>query len=199
MRSGAPPLKTTYLNPLLLSATKKETYINLSAYHFINLSGKLPSLQGKLKREWSELGIFGRIYIADEGINAQMSVPTKNFEAFERAVKYNQELTGLLSKFNFSVDQAKRGFSKLHVRIRKQIVAAGESMEPSLPEEVEELNSGRLLDALSWHDAMSKDHIMVDVRNSYESEIGHFEGALLPQVETFRESLPIIEKNVKWT
>ena len=38
--------------------------------------------------------------------------------------------------------------------------------------------------------------ILVDMRNHYESEIGHFKGAITPDVDTFRESLPIIEKDL---
>ena len=80
----------------------------------------------------------------------------------------------------------------MKIKLRNKIVADGlDSLEIDLNK------SGKHLNATEFNDLVEKpETLLVDMRNHYESEIGHFEGAILPDVDSFRESLPIIEKTL---
>ena len=84
-------------------------------------------------------------------------------------------------------------FLKLKIKLRNKIVADGlESIYIDLSK------SGKHLNAKEFNDLVEKpETLLVDMRNHYESEIGHFKDAILPDVDSFRESLPVIEKNLK--
>lgn len=142
------------------------------------------AMRDKLYQEWSELNCLGRIYVAREGINAQMNVPEHHWTEFADKLYAHPEFSGV--PFKIAVEDDGKSFLKLTVKIREKIVADG------LEEDSWDVtNVGRHLDADNWNEAMNSGKaIVVDMRNHYESEIGHFEGALLPQSETFRDELP---------
>lgn len=144
----------------------------------------------KLFDAFNRLGCLGRIYVAHEGINAQMSVPEHNWTDFVE----------LLNTFNYlkeiplkvAVEDDGKSFFKLTIKVRSQIVADG------LPiEEYDVTNVGQHLDAKDWNKAMEEGAIVVDMRNHFESEIGHFENAICPQSETFKEELPEVKEMLK--
>jgi UPF0176 protein len=86
-----------------------------------------------------------------------------------------------------------KSFFKLIIKVRDQIVADGLQ-----PEDYDVTNVGAHLTAKDWNDAIENhDPVIVDMRNHYESEIGHFEGAILPEAETFREELPMVLEKLK--
>ena len=59
-------------------------------------------------------------------------------------------------------------------------------------------NSGTHVNAKDFNELLGKpDTITIDMRNHYESEVGHFKGAVCPDVDTFRDSLPLINKKFK--
>ncbi len=144
-----------------------------------------------LFREWSELDCLGRIYVSHEGINAQMNVPEHHWSAFAESVYSHPEFTDI--PFKIAVEDDGKSFLKLAVKVRKNIVADG------LPQgHYDVTNVGRHLNAKEWNEAMeSGNAIVVDIRNHYESEIGHFENALLPEAETFRDELPEVLEMLK--
>ncbi len=137
-----------------------------------------------LYKQWSELNCLGRIYVAREGINAQMNVPEHHWTEFVEMLYAHPEFSDI--PFKIAVEDDGKSFLKLTVKIREKIVADG------LDEDSWDVtNVGRHLNAEMWNQAIDSGRsIVVDIRNHYESEIGHFEGALLPQSETFREELP---------
>ena len=137
---------------------------------------------------WEKLDVLGRIYIASEGINAQLSVPSQNFKAFKTKLDTVEFLKEI--RLNVAVEQDNFSFLKLKVKIRKNIVADG------LSENSFDLsNNGKHVNASEFNSLTDDPNtLLIDMRNHYESEIGHFEGAILPDVDSFRESLPIIEK-----
>ena len=137
---------------------------------------------------WEKLDVLGRIYIASEGINAQLSVPSQNFKAFKTKLDTVEFLKEI--RLNVAVEQDNFSFLKLKVKIRKNIVADG------LSENSFDLsNNGKHVNASEFNTLTDDPNtLLIDMRNHYESEIGHFEGAILPDVDSFRESLPIIEK-----
>lgn len=135
---------------------------------------------------WNQLDALGRIYVAQEGINAQMSVPADNFDAFRATLEAYDFMKGI--RLNVAVEQDDHSFLKLTIKVRHKIVADGLNDET-----FDVTNKGVHLKAKEFNQILEDPNtIVVDFRNHYESEIGHFKGAITPDVETFRESLPII-------
>ena len=140
---------------------------------------------------WNQLDALGRTYVAKEGINAQMSVPAENIEAFRETLEVYDFMKNI--RLNVAVDQDDHSFLKLTVKVRDKIVADGLNDET-----FDVTNIGVHLKAAEFNEILDNPNtIVVDFRNHYESEIGHFKGAITPDVETFRESLPIINEQLK--
>ncbi|MDQ1857383.1 MULTISPECIES: rhodanese-related sulfurtransferase [unclassified Chryseobacterium] len=140
---------------------------------------------------WNALDALGRIYVATEGINAQMSVPADQFEAFRDTLEVYDFMKGI--RLNVAVDQDNYSFLKLTIKVRNKIVADGLNDET-----FDVTNKGIHLKAQEFNNMLDDPNtIVVDFRNHYESEVGHFEGAITPDVENFRESLPIINEQLQ--
>jgi len=158
----------------------------LSFYRYVIIDSPY-ELRDELYESWKELGVLGRIYLANEGVNAQLSVPESNFEEFVELVHANPFFKDI--NFKNAVEDDNNSFFKLTIKVRKQIVSDG------LPaDEYDVTNVGNHLDAKSWNKALEKGATVVDMRNHYESEIGNFKGAICPDVETFKEELPKVKK-----
>ncbi len=141
--------------------------------------------------EWNQLDALGRTYVAKEGINAQMSVPAENMEAFRETLEVYDFMKNI--RLNVAVEQDDHSFLKLTVKVRDKIVADGLNDET-----FDVTDIGIHLKANEFNQIIEDPNtIVVDFRNHYESEIGHFKGAITPDVETFRESLPIINVQLK--
>lgn len=140
---------------------------------------------------WNALDALGRTYVAKEGINAQMSVPAENFEAFRETLEVYDFMKDI--RLNVAVEHDDHSFLKLTVKVRDKIVADGLNDET-----FDVTDIGVHLKANEFNQILEDPNtIVVDFRNHYESEIGHFKGAITPDVETFRESLPIINEQLK--
>ena len=140
---------------------------------------------------WNALDALGRIYVANEGINAQMSIPADNLEAFRDTLEVYDFMKGI--RLNVAVDQDDHSFLKLTIKVRHKIVADGLNDDT-----FDVTNKGVHLRAKEFNEILEDANtIVVDFRNHYESEVGHFKGAITPDVETFRESLPIINEQLK--
>lgn len=162
----------------------------LSFYRYVIIENP-QELRDSLFQQWSSLGILGRIYIAHEGINAQMSVPEANREAFIKILYADARFTGV--PFKIAVEDDGKSFYKLTVKVRHKIVADG-----LIDGSFDVTNVGNHLTAKEFNDAMENpDTIVVDMRNHYESEVGRFIGAICPDADTFREELPIVIEELK--
>jgi len=163
-----------------------EKRVTLSFYRYV----KLPDPQAyrdQLYIDWSNLGVLGRIYVAEEGINAQLSVPEANFEAFKKYVNDSKELSG--ERLNIAVDDDGKSFFKLKIQVKGKILADG--LNDST---FDVTKRGQHLKADKFNDMVNDPNtVLIDMRNHYESEVGHFKGAITPDVDTFKQSLPIIE------
>ena len=166
-----------------------EPRTTLSFYRYVKIDDPV-TLRDYLYKEWSALGVWGRIYLAQEGVNAQMNVPTKNFEAFKTNLESREIFKNMPLKL--AVEDG-ISFFKLTIKIKKLIVADG------LPAGIYDTSDvGTHLTPEEFNKALEeKDVVVVDVRNQYESRIGHFEGALLPDCDTFRDELPMIKEMLK--
>ena len=166
-----------------------EDRLTLSFYAYTQI--EQPSeFRDHLFMHWDALGVLGRIYVAHEGINAQLSVPAPRFAAFKKHLDSIAFLEDV--RLNIAIEQDNKSFLKLKIKVRDKIVADGLD-----DDSFDVTNKGVHLNAAEFNSLTSaKDTILVDMRNHYESEIGHFEGAITPDVDTFRDSLPIIEKDL---
>lgn len=132
--------------------------------------------------------VFGRIYVSTEGVNAQISVPEDNWASFIEALNTIDFLQNI--RLNRAIEDNGKSFYKLKIKVRHKIVADG--LDDST---FDVTNRGVHLDAKSFNElANDPETIIVDMRNHYESEVGHFKGAITPDVETFREELPLVEE-----
>jgi UPF0176 protein len=157
-------------------------YTTISFYCYHPISDPL-SFRNDLFLRFSLLEVVGRIYIAQEGINAQLALPSIHFEAFKAAVYTIDFLKGI--RLNIAIEEKQKSFIKLDIKVRAKIVADGIE-DPTFSLQ----NSGKYLDAAAWNDMMEKpDSVVIDMRNHYESEVGRFEGASCPDTDTFREEL----------
>lgn len=138
-----------------------------------------------LYRDLSELGVMGRIYIAHEGINAQISVPTANVDSFRLYLYAVEGLKDL--RLNIAVDDDGKSFYVLDIKVRNKIVADGID-DPSF----DMANKGRYVNAEEFNRLSDDpDTVIIDMRNHYEFEVGHFENAIEIPSDTFREQLPM--------
>lgn len=136
----------------------------------------------------SKIDVFGRIYVSYEGVNAQISVPENSLQDLKSALKTITFLNHI--RYNFAIEDNGKSFYKLTIRVRDKIVADGLD-----DKNFDVTNKGKHLKAEEFNIlADGPETIIVDMRNHYESEVGHFQNAILPDVETFREALPIVEK-----
>lgn len=135
-----------------------------------------------------EVGVLGRIYVSYEGVNGQISVPTANIDQLRSAIDTIDFLEGI--RFNIAIEDDGKSFFKLMIKVREKIVADG--LEEG---SFDVTDKGVHVDASKFNElADNPNTVILDMRNHYESEVGHFENAVTPDVETFRESLPIIEE-----
>jgi UPF0176 protein len=173
------------LKEQLLQAPKVDrTTISFYKYHSIE---NPPVFRDDLYRQLDKLGVLGRIYVAHEGINAQISVPTSNFEAFKTELYSISFLNGI--RLNIAVDDNGKSFFKLKILVRKKIVADG--LDDSA---FDVTNTGIHVNAKEFNQlADDPNTIIIDMRNHYESEVGHFKNAICPDVDTFREELQVAE------
>ncbi|HLT33134.1 MAG TPA: rhodanese-related sulfurtransferase [Aquaticitalea sp.] len=173
---------------LIAQAGKDRLTISFYAYAKI---GNPELFRNHMFIAWSELDVLGRIYVAHEGINAQLSVPADNFNRFKKHLDTISFLENV--RLNIAVEHDNFAFLKLKVKVRDKIVADGLNDTT-----FDVTDKGIHLDAEKFNQFIEDENtVLVDMRNHYESEIGHFKNAITPDVDTFRESLDIIEEDLK--
>ena len=176
---------------VLKQALKSENFSRFTATFYQYVSIKLPlEMRDRLYKEWSKLKIFGRVYIAEEGINAQISVPERSWNEF---INYLNSIDMLNEvKVKRALEEGP-SFYKLTIKVRKELVAYGISKDFYDMKMV-----GSHLSADEYNKAIGeKGTVVVDMRNYYESEIGRFDDAIIPNVETSRELLPEVKRLLK--
>lgn len=157
----------------------------ISFYRYVSITDP-QQLRDELFKTWSNWKCFGRIYIAKEGINAQMSVPVQHWDEF---VSYLNNISYFKNvPFKHAVDGNGKSFYKLVIKVKEKVVADGitdPDFDPS--------KTGTYLNAIEFNKALEDPNtIVVDMRNHYESEVGKFDGAFTPDADTFREELPLV-------
>jgi UPF0176 protein len=164
--------------------------ITISFYKYHHISNP-KDFRDELYKGLDSLDVLGRIYVASEGINAQISVPEQQFERFKDYLYGIAFLNGV--RLNLAVQDNGKSFFKLKILVRKKIVADGlDDFTFDVTDTGIHVNA-REFNAL----ADNENTIIVDMRNHYESEVGHFKNAICPNVDTFREELHIVEDIMK--
>ncbi|MDE3183673.1 MAG: rhodanese-related sulfurtransferase [Bacteroidota bacterium] len=172
---------------------EKEPRVTLSFYKYASIDDP-QAFRDEFYKNLNELKAFGRIYVAHEGINAQMSVPAPNFEKFKEYLDTISFLKDV--RLNIAVDYDARlndevgqgkSFWVLKVKVRNKIVADGIT-DPAF----DMSKKGKYVDADSFNKLTADpDTIVVDMRNHYEYEVGHFVNAIEIPSDTFRQQLPM--------
>jgi UPF0176 protein len=135
-----------------------------------------------------QAGVYGRIYVAHEGVNGQISVPGNRFNDFLNVLNLYSWLQGI--RLNTAIEDDGKSFYKLKIKVKSKIVADGLNDDT-----FDVTKRGRHLSAVEVNRLLDKeDTLVIDMRNHYESEVGHFEKSICPDVETFREALPLVEE-----
>jgi UPF0176 protein len=200
----------------LISAHDRWQYISLYNYTPLDKEA-LPALRRELRSEWGALGVLGRIYISQEGINAQLVVPQPNVDALRASFpplladaklffghlfdfsdqqnQYARATTSATAATPATATAAAQPFSKLDVRVRDQIVRDGFSRG-----ELDLQDSGQSLPPDQWHRRLRERNaaddsstLVLDVRNFYEHEVGRFDGATRIMVDTFRDTFDALD------
>ncbi len=186
MRSKVKKLYNLYTAEELKEQLYKEDFLRttVSFYHYFPISEPV-ELRNSMYERLFELKVFGRIYLAHEGINAQISIPSHNFDEFRDYIYSFTALNGI--RLNIAVDDDSKSFWVLKIKVREKIVADGIT-DPSFSIE----NRGRYVNAKEFNE-LSKDPdvVVIDMRNHYEYEVGHFSNAIEIPSDTFREQLPM--------
>ena len=166
---------------------KNETFsrVTCSFYRYVFIENP-ELLRDELYREWSTLQIFGRIYIASEGINAQLSCPENNWNLFVDTIRSRDFLNNIPIK---KAIQDGASFYKLTIKVKEEIV------KYNVDKGDYDMNHvGKHLSAKEFNSKLEEDNtLVVDMRNYYESEVGRFENAIIPDVDTSRDLLPEVK------
>jgi UPF0176 protein len=163
---------------------EEEPRVTLSFYRYATIENPR-AFRDILYENCHALKVYGRIYVAHEGINAQVSVPATNLEKFKEYLYSISFLNDL--RLNIAVDNDGKSFWVLKIKVRNKIVADGIT-DPEFNMD----EKGKYVDAESFNKLSSDpETIVVDMRNHYEYEVGHFENAIEIPSDTFREQLPM--------
>ena len=178
-------LRNLVSKQLLKKRLTEETFNRktVSFYRYLKIED-VENFRNRLYIDFEALNIFGRVYVAAEGINAQISVPEQNWELFKNYLEAQEQLKNMPLKI--AVEDNGKSFYKLIVRIKSKIVADGLNDNT-----FDVTNVGNHLSAKEFNEAMQQSGtIVIDMRNHYESEVGFFKDALKPDADTFRDDLP---------
>jgi len=163
----------------------------LSFYRYVRIADP-KAMRDELFNTFSEMGCLGRIYVASEGINAQMNVPKASWNAFDAYIQSKEEFKDIPYKIAVEETDAV-SFYKLTIKVKDKIVADG--LDDA---SFDVTKTGQYLTAAEINAYVDDPNaVIVDMRNGYESEVGHFEGAITPDVDTFREELKVVPEMLK--
>ena len=167
---------------------EQETFkrITCSFYRYIEVKNP-EDFRNHLYEQFSHLNILGRVYVAREGINAQISVPEHKWGIFEDYINSETLLNGVKLK---KAVQEGSSFIKLKILVKNEIVAYG------VDKDSYDMNrTGQHLSAKEFNQSIKEEgSIVVDMRNYYESEVGKFKNAISPDIHRSQELLPAVEE-----
>lgn len=168
--------------------TENAAYEVLLYYKYVRIDD--PAAFAKAHLDFcNHLGLKGRILVAEEGLNGTVSGPIDKTRLYRETMHADPRFADM----PFKVDPAQRhAFKKMHVRPRKEVV----SLKLNHDIDPHQL-TGKYLKPAQFLEALQDEHtIVIDARNTYETQIGHFRNAILPAIKNFRDLPDWIEKNL---
>lgn len=162
-------------------------YLVILYYHYTKLN-ELETFRDIHQEFCDRHNLLGRIYVASEGINGTLSGLKDDVLAYMEYLKNDQRFEEIV----FKVDEAdKHAFKKMHVRVKNELVNL--SLETDInPKKL----TGEYVEPRDFYLRMQDPHtIVLDARNDYEHQIGHFRGAIRPNIRNFRELPDWIKEN----
>jgi len=147
-------------------------------YHFYEIENAEKFCK-EHKKFMSDHDLKGRVYMGKEGLNGTLAGTTEQINAYK---EYVWSLEGFEGTEFKTEESDVIPFAKLVCKVRDEIVSIH-------VDELDPKNGGNYMSPSQWRETMEsgEDYIMIDVRNNYESKVGHFEGAIIPDVENFHE------------
>lgn len=135
-----------------------------------------------------ELNLLGRILIAKEGINGTVSGLIEDTNKYMETLQNHPLLKDITFKIDLSNEHA---FKKLQIKEREFLVnlSLDEDINPN------ELTGDYVSPKEFYERLHDEDTVVIDARNTYEFDVGHFKGAIRPDIETFRELPQWIKEN----
>ena len=160
----------------------------ISFYKYVKLDD-LEILRDDLYIEWRTMQALGRVYIAEEGINAQLSIPENQLTLFIEKLYKRKPFKDIQIK---KAIQEGESFYKLVIKVKKEIVAYKISQDEYDMDFV-----GKHLNYKEFNEAINNGATIVDVRNYYEAEVGKFKNAIVPDIDRSEDLLPEIKRLLK--
>lgn len=163
----------------MVGKLEKSTYRVLLYYKYVTIEDPETFAIEHLK-DCKEIGLKGRILVGNEGINGTCSGTLEQTDAYMDLMKQDDRFADMVIKID---DSDQHAFKKMHVRAREEIVNL--SLEDDInPNEL----TGKRLSPEEWFKQMQdEDTVIIDARNDYEFDLGHFRGAVRPDIENFRD------------
>ena len=128
-----------------------------------------------------EIGLLGRILVSHEGINGTVSGTLEQTQAYMEMMKSDERFADMMWKIDAADGHA---FKKMHVRAKNEVVHLGLGEDDIDPNEI----TGQYLTPTEFYEKMQQDDtIVIDARNDYEFDLGHFRGAVRPDIKNFRD------------
>jgi UPF0176 protein len=187
MKKNRPVIQNLIDRNLLRERLATETIARrtLSFYRYHRIDDPA-AFRDELFVKLKEIDVFGRIYVASEGINGQISVPDTHLDLLQNTLDSYDWLQNM--RYNFAREDDGKSFFMLNIKVRPQIVTDGLN-DPNF----DPADTGGHLTAAQFNELTNRpETVLVDMRNHYESEVGYFENAILPDADTFREALPMV-------
>jgi UPF0176 protein len=168
---------------LEMSEEQEEKFLILSFYYLVPIENPSQLVQ-EFFDHFSGSDCKGRIYIASQGINATLSAPSSQAKRFMKWLASYPHLDSnqAWNALEFKVEEVEgHVFARLTIKRKKELVA--------LDKEVLFSERGERVSPACWKKMLDEesDVLLLDIRNDYEWELGHFEGAKKPVCTTFRD------------
>lgn len=167
---------------------QKPQYAVLLFYKFVNIPDAEQFTQEHLEY-CNNLGVKGRILIADEGINGTLSGTIEQTEQYMQDLRQNPLFTDIVFKID---EEDGHAFKKMFVRYKKELVTfrVDKELDPNV-------QSGEHLAPKQFYEYLQREDVIVlDGRTDYEFDLGHFRGAIRPDVDSFKEFPQWIKENM---
>ncbi|EKX31341.1 hypothetical protein GUITHDRAFT_149366 [Guillardia theta CCMP2712] len=157
----------------------RQDYWNLISFYKFYDEEDPDAFAERLIGAWAPMNVVGRVYVATEGINAQLAVPASLVPLFRNTIKSTDKLQDVWLNVDVVVPHAQKPFEKLTVKHRKQVLSDG----LGFPLDINN-NGNKLTPAAP---------LLLDIRNIYEYEIGRFQSATPVPTSTFKETWQILD------